>query len=42
MHWIRFIPIFFFSATALSLFSFQVIEIIASIQELIEYYYHKS
>jgi hypothetical protein len=42
MHWFRFIPIFFFSATALSLFSFQAVEIIGAIQELIEYYYHKS
>ncbi len=42
MHWVRFIPIIFFSATALSLFSFQAVEIIGAIQELIEYYFHKS
>ncbi|MBA2870529.1 hypothetical protein HNQ85_000787 [Anoxybacillus calidus] len=42
MNWVRFIPIIFFSATALSLFSFQTVEIIGAIQEMIEYYFHKS
>ena len=40
MHWFRLVPVIFFSLSALSLFTFQVGEVISSIQKLIEFYKH--
>ncbi|WP_269431505.1 hypothetical protein [Domibacillus indicus] len=41
MHWLRFIPVIFFSLSAVSLLLFQVEGIIYSIREYMEFYKQK-
>ncbi len=42
MHWFRLVPVVFFSLSTLSLFAFQLEGILGAIQELMEFYKHKS
>lgn len=42
MHFLRLLPVAFFSLSALSLISFQIGEVVSSLQEFMNFYNHKS